>query len=162
MAKAPKWLWPTKQVLVEILGGGRSVKKKLDTARDDPVVAEQALAMFRISAGGEVGRSHMGMSAGNLMRVRRGEQLDDTKYGQTHFYTLVEKIDEPKTLLLRFHYTAGPTFTPEGPTPGWVNRAIRRFVEANYQDININRIVEFWIGIELRSRDATTIERSLL
>ncbi len=163
MPKAPEWFTPPKHVMVEILGGGDCDGLYLDTYSGDPVIAEQALTMYRMSEGGVVGRSHMGIAVGNILKTMRGEEVDRSQpYGQIHFYTLVEKVDEPNTLLLRFHYTAGCAFDHDGTKPGWLNKAIRRFVEANYPDININRIIEFWIGMELRSRNATALERSLI
>jgi hypothetical protein len=155
----------TKPVIVEVLGGGDSDGLFVDSRSKERAVAEQALNFYRMTAGGELGRSMVGMSAGNVLRLLRGERFSPEKMGgQPHFYTVVERIEEPNEMLLRLHYTAGrtkPVAQDDGSKPGWVNTAIRRFVTAGYPDININHIIEFWIGQDLRNKAATTIEKLL-
>jgi hypothetical protein len=158
----------TKPLCIEILGGGEEDGLHLDTRTQDPVVLQQVQTIYRLTGGGEVGHTMTGMSIANLGRLLNGEHLTPYQFGgQPHYYTIVERVEDDRELLLQVQYTAGRTTPPKKddgslPEPGWANKAIQKFIELKLGSLDKYAIIEFWIAQEIQNGVATAIDRSAI
>jgi hypothetical protein len=112
---APKWWKPNKRFIVEVKGGDAD---GLCVATDDaePSDAELAISIYRMTQGGELGKAFVGMSVANLARRIDGQNLEDRHYCIPHYYTVVERLDEPDGLFVQIQHRAGDL--PPGFIPG--------------------------------------------
>jgi hypothetical protein len=156
---------PTKPVVVDVIGGGDSDGLHFDTSSPDPGISQPATVVYTLTAG-EMGRSMYGVSLHNNMRMARGEQvLPEDRSRQGSYYTVVKREDKDEVLRLIVQFTAGRNTwlkDEDGLKPGWVNTAIRRFIEAKFEGVQLDRMIMFWLCEDLRNSVGTAVEKSLI